>query len=138
MGSALNIALAQRLVRKLCQFCKEQYLPEGNEKETLDRFYARIQKLRPDLAPPTYIYRPVGCDKCTLTGYKGRISIYEGLMMDAKVEAAIRDNPGEREIRDAAEGQGILTMQEDAVVKVMRGVTALEEVDRIIGLGELR
>jgi type II secretory ATPase GspE/PulE/Tfp pilus assembly ATPase PilB-like protein len=138
MGSALNIALAQRLVRKLCSSCKEAYTPEGKEKEALDRFYIEIQKLRPDLPPPTQLYRPVGCDKCTLTGYKGRISIYEGLLMDAKVEEVIRNNPGERDIREAAAGQGILSMQEDAIVKVMRGVTSLEEVDRIIGLGELR
>jgi type II secretory ATPase GspE/PulE/Tfp pilus assembly ATPase PilB-like protein len=138
LGSSLNIALAQRLVRKLCQFCKELYTPEGREKEALDRFFVNIQKLRPDLPLPTQVYRPVGCDKCTLTGYKGRISIYEGMLMDAKVEAAIRNNPGEREIRDAAAGQGILSMQEDAIIKVINGVTALEEVDRVIGLGELR
>jgi len=138
IGSALNISLAQRLVRKLCPFCKEAYLPVESEKETFDRFFSHLQKLRPELTYPEHLYRPVGCDKCTLTGYKGRVSIYEGILMDAAVEAAIRENPGERDIREASVAQGILDMRQDGVLKVIRGVTSLEEVDRIIGLGDLR
>jgi len=138
IGSALNIALAQRLVRKLCPFCKEAYQPEGHEKETFDRFFGHLQEMRPELERPENLYRPVGCDKCTLTGYKGRISIYEGILMDAKVEETIRDNPGERDIREASVAQGILDMRQDGVLKVIRGITSFEEVDRIIGLGDLR
>ncbi len=138
LGSALNIALAQRLVRKLCQFCKEAYTPAGKELETFDRFFTHLKELRPELLYPEYLYRPVGCDKCTLTGYKGRISVYEGILMDAKIEAVIRDNPGERDIRDAAQGQGILDMRQDSILKVIKGITSFEEVDRIVGLGDLR
>jgi type IV pilus assembly protein PilB len=138
MGSALNIALAQRLVRKLCPFCKEAYTPVDHEKETFDRFFTHLQRLRPELVRPEFLYRPVGCDKCTLTGYKGRISIYEGILMDASIEQTIRENPGERDIREAAVAQGILDMRQDGVLKVMKGVTSLEEVDRIIGLGDIR
>lgn len=138
IGSALNIALAQRLVRKLCPFCKEAYVPVEHEKETFDRFFFHLKELRPELEYPEHLYRPVGCDKCTLTGYKGRISIYEGILMDAAVEATIRDNPGERDIREASVKQGILDMRQDGVLKVIRGVTSFDEVDRIIGLGDLR
>jgi type II secretory ATPase GspE/PulE/Tfp pilus assembly ATPase PilB-like protein len=57
---------------------------------------------------------------------------------NAKIEAVIRDNPGERDIRDVAQGQGILDMRQDSILKVIKGITSFEEVDRIVGLGDLR
>lgn len=139
IGSALNIALAQRLVRKLCPNCKEEYVPEGREREFLESILPSILKLRPNLEIPSHLYRGKGCDKCTDTGYKGRISIYEGIRMDSSVENVIKEgNPSEREIKEAAAHQGILDMRQDGVVKVLRGITSLEEIDGAVGFTDAR
>ena len=78
------------------------------------------------------IFSPVGCDKCNMTGYKGRVGLYEAILMSAKIEQVILQNPSEREIKLAAKDQGILTMLEDGVVKVLKGVTSMDEVRRVI------
>lgn len=138
ISSALNIAIGQRLVRKLCAFCKEQYIPEGKEAETIAREFPEIKKFRPKLELPEKIWRPTGCEKCSFTGYKGRISIYEGILMDRAVEAILRENPSEREIKEASKPQGILDMRQDGIVKTINGVTSLSEVARAVGLDESR
>jgi type IV pilus assembly protein PilB len=139
IGSALNITLAQRLVRKLCTNCKEPYSPEGKEREFLDRVLPGILELRPELKVPETLFRSKGCEKCTTTGYKGRISIYEGIRMDSSVEEVIKDgNPSEREIKEASIHQGILDMRQDGVVKVLRGITTIDEVAGAVGLTDAR
>jgi type IV pilus assembly protein PilB len=138
ISSALNISLAQRLVRRLCEFCKQAYVPEGMEQEALEREMPYISRYRPQVEMPKQLFRASGCEKCTFTGYKGRISIYEGILMDAAIEVILRENPSEREIKDAASPQGILDMRQDGIVKAIRGVTSLEEIDRVVGLAEVR
>lgn len=138
ISSALNIAIGQRLVRRLCKICKEAYVPEGKEKDALLREVPEIQKYRPNIAYPTQLYRPVGCEKCTFTGYKGRVSIYEGILMDRAIEEILRENPSEREIKEAAKPQGILDMRQDGIVKCISGMTSLAEIERAVGLDESR
>ncbi|OGZ18117.1 MAG: hypothetical protein A2494_01440 [Candidatus Lloydbacteria bacterium RIFOXYC12_FULL_46_25] len=138
ISSALNIAIGQRLVRRLCKICKEAYIPEGKEKDALLREVPEIQKYRPNIAYPTQLYRPVGCEKCTFTGYKGRVSIYEGILMDRAIEEILRENPSEREIKEAAKPQGILDMRQDGIVKCISGMTSLAEIERAVGLDESR
>lgn len=138
ISSALNIAIGQRLVRRLCKVCKEAYTPEGKEKDALDREFPEIKKYRPNVEYPTQLYRPVGCEKCTFTGYKGRVSIYEGILMDRAIEEILRENPSEREIKEAAKPQGILDMRQDGIVKCISGMTSLAEVERAVGLDESR
>jgi type II secretory ATPase GspE/PulE/Tfp pilus assembly ATPase PilB-like protein len=139
ISSALNIALAQRLVRKLCTSCKQEYTPEGKELLVLEKLIPELQQLRPQAVMPKVLWRPTGCDKCTFTGYKGRISIYEGIKMDRAVEAVVREgNPSEREIREAARPQGILDMRGDGLMKTLAGITSLDEVERAVGFSELR
>ena len=138
ISSALNIAIGQRLVRRLCKFCKEEYVPEGKDAEVLERELPEILKFRPNLVVPEKIWRPVGCDKCSFTGYKGRVSIYEGILMDRAVEAILRENPSEREIKEASKPQGILDMRQDGIVKTLTGMTTLAEIERAVGLDEGR
>lgn len=138
ISSALNIAIGQRLVRRLCSFCKEEYVPEGKEAEAFAREVPEILKFRPKLVVPEKLWRPVGCEKCSFTGYKGRISIYEGILMDRAIEEILRENPSEREIKDAAKPQGLLDMRQDGFVKCISGVTTIAEVDRAVGLEESR
>ncbi|MDO8520769.1 MAG: type II/IV secretion system protein [bacterium] len=138
ISSALNIALAQRLVRRLCVYCREAYIPEGRDKEVVESNFLEVKKYRPQLELPKELYRPIGCEKCTFTGYKGRISIYEGILMDRVIEAVLRENPSEREIKEAAKPQGMLDMRQDGIVKVIHGITSLDEVERAVGLEESR
>ena len=82
------------------------------------------------------VWEPVGCDKCNLTGYKGRIGIFEAIRITPGIEAAVLLNPSEREIQVAASDQGMLTMRQDGIIKVLKGATAISELRRVIDLEE--
>ena len=77
-----------------------------------------------------------GCEKCNLTGYKGRTGIYEAILTDESIEMIVKENPSEREINKAAENQNILNMKQDGIIKVLQGVTSLDELGRVIDLEE--
>ena len=79
-----------------------------------------------------------GCLECHGRGYKGRIGIYEAIFMDSKIEEILRSKPSEREVAEAAKPQAIPTMQEDGVLKVLRGVTSLEELGRVVDLDTVK
>jgi type IV pilus assembly protein PilB len=138
ISSALNITIGQRLVRRLCLHCREQYVPDGKDKEVLLREFPEIKKYRPKIELPEMLWRPTGCDKCSFTGYKGRISIYEGILMDRAVEEILRENPSEREIKEASRPQGLLDMRQDGIIKAINGVTSFSEIERAVGLDESR
>ncbi len=138
ISSALNIAIGQRLVRRLCKLCKVEYIPEGKEAEAYNRELPEIKKFRPKVVVPEKLWKPVGCEKCSFTGFKGRVSIYEGILMDRAIENILRENPSEREIKETAKAQGILDMRQDGFVKCMTGMTTISEIDRAVGLEEGR
>ena len=136
MTSAINIALAQRLVRKLCEKCKKERPMNTEEKKYVDGILS-------ELSDPTSkegiqhekIWDSVGCVECNMLGYKGRIGIYEAILTDEALEEAVRGKASEREIRKATKKQGILSMEEDGILKVLKGITSLDELRRIIELG---
>ncbi len=136
LGSAVTLTMAQRLTRKLCPFCRRATVAEGKDKETIDRILAGIP--RPDDLPPNreIIWEPVGCDRCNGIGYKGRVAIFEAILMDANVREIVRKNPSEIEIWRAAQSQQIRRMAEYGIVKVLEGVTSLEELSRVVDLDE--
>ena len=76
----------------------------------------------------------MGCDKCNGTGYRGRIGIFEAIVMDKGIEKAVLNNPSEREIQEAARNQKLLNMQQDGVVKILKGITSIDELSRVIDL----
>ena len=78
----------------------------------------------------------VGCATCNSTGYKGRVGVYEAILTDEKIEKIVKENPSEREIRNAAKGQGILNLPQDAIMKMLTGITSLDEINRVIDLSE--
>ena len=81
----------------------------------------------------TKVWQAVGCDKCNKTGYKGRLGIYEGIMVgDPVMEKIVSVSSSDREIAAAAVPQGILTMLQDGIIKVVQGVTSIEELRRVI------
>ena len=141
--SALSLSIAQRLVRKLCQFCKkEKALTEeetGLVKKIVDSIKTEGKSLsnyniNPDA--PIKVFEAVGCEKCNMTGFKGRMGIFEAIRTDESIEKIIPENPSEREIKKVAALQGILSMRQDGLVKILTGVTSLEEVASVVELNE--
>lgn len=141
--SALSVSMAQRLVRKLCVKCKK--VKTGTEEEII-RIRTVLKKaleegkhldkygVSPD--QDIVLYEAVGCEACNFLGYKGRLGIYEAILSDEAIEKIIITNPSEREIKIAAQHQGILDMKEDGVVKVVKGITTLEEVESVVDFEE--
>jgi len=135
LTSAINVAIAQRLVRKLCPDCKKKVQLEGGDLNSIKNIYNEIK----DSDKPAFsgeVFEAVGCEKCNGTGYKGRIGIFEAIISNEKVEKIIQENPSEREIMKAAADQGILTMPQDGIIKVIQGTTTLEEIQRVVDLEE--
>lgn len=131
--SALNVAIAQRLVRKLCPHCrKEVPIPEDRMQIVKENFesmpYNDLEKI------PDHIYEAGGCDKCGGIGYKGRLGIFEAVLSDKNVEQVLQKSTSERDILEAARAQEIPNMKEDGINKVLKGVTTFEELDRVIEL----
>ena len=138
VSSALNVSIAQRLVRTLCETCKKKIPLEGKNKEAIDKVLARIpDSVYLDGIQRAHIWATVGCPKCNGVGFRGRIGIYEAILIDDKIEKAVITNPSERDIREAAKGQKLLTLVEDGVIKVLAGVTTIEELDRVVDLSSI-
>ena len=141
ISGALSVALAQRLVRTLCQECKAAY--ESNEKES--RIITTILgdmkttgkegSMHEHNPSPSYtLYHSPGCEHCNNTGYKGRTGIFEAVVIDANIEMILVTNPSEREIRNAAKNQKIPRLREDAIIKMLEGVTSFEEISHVVDL----
>lgn len=132
MSSAINIVLAQRLLRKLCDNCKKPLPIEGKVKSEIDAVLATVFD-KSEIPPmPANIFEANGCEKCNQTGYKGRIGIYEGIKMSPEVNAVIEMNPNEEEVEKASASQGILTMKQDGIIKILKGITSIDELERVI------
>ena len=134
LGPALTLVIAQRLVRVLCPKCKV-------EKEIGEALKTKIEKFLEGLPERIdkkdcqnfKIYSPGGCDKCGGLGFKGRTSIFELFVINEKMEEAIYKNPTEIELKSLAKEQEMVTMQEDGILKVLKGITSVEEVERTTG-----
>jgi type IV pilus assembly protein PilB len=121
IASTIGAVLAQRLVRKVCSGCKVNYAPE-------DRVLRRFGLKRDQLSSFT-LWRGKGCSACNFTGYRGRLGIYELLVPNAEIRDAILQKRTMQEIRQMSlESASLCTMQEDGMVKALRGATTLEEV----------
>jgi len=122
--SSVVAIVAQRLVRRVCQKCKEPYTVS---EEIMKEF--RLRELIPD--GNWQFFKPKGCEQCLKTGYKGRVGITETLILTNKIKELILVSSSEADIKAAARTEGMKTMREDAVIKASRGLTTLEEVTRL-------
>lgn len=136
ISSAINIAMAQRLVRKLCQSCKKEVAIEGQVKEKIDKILEKIVDKSQIPENKDKMWVAVGCDKCNNTGYKSRVGIYEAIIINQDIENIVSSNPSERDIENVAKNQGIMTLEEDAIVKVLSGITSFDELERVVGIEE--
>jgi type II secretory ATPase GspE/PulE/Tfp pilus assembly ATPase PilB-like protein len=137
MGSAINLAIAQRLVRQLCTTCRVETPLVGAEKDMIEKVLMGITNqsvLEGVQREKIWKAKEGGCDACGGTGYKSRLGVYEAIRMDENIENAIEMNPSERDIKKAAASQGFLSIEQDAVVKVLQGETTLEEITRVVDL----
>lgn len=134
MASSINIALAQRLVRRLCPHCKKSAPYDGELKRKVDLVLATIVD-KNDIPPLPYSpFTAAGCEKCNMTGYKGRIGIYEGMKLNEEVNKVIEYGSSEADIAKAAAPQAILTMTQDGIIKVLQGITSVDELERVISI----
>jgi len=127
IGGAFNIILGQRLVRKLCKHCKKERDMTTEEQKLIATIIDRPVAI-------SSIFEAVGCDKCGGSGFRGRIGVYEAVIVDKATEEAVIRDPRESVVAKAAEPQNIPNMQQDGVLKVLSGITSLDELSRVIDL----
>ena len=122
VGSCLNLVMAQRLVRKLCEKCKEKYEPTADE--------LKLIGLKPSDVRNGFLYRAKGCADCRNTGYRGRTAIFEMIPMSKELRKLVFDSANEDEIREAAMKNGMVTLRDAGNERVLDGTTSIEEVLR--------
>jgi type IV pilus assembly protein PilB len=120
VASAVNLIVAQRLVRRICSGCKQEHRYPDEELEAMG--------IPPGEARQIVLYKGQGCDLCNGTGYKGRQGIYEVMSMSSALRRAVLKGASSEELQQAAVSEGMLTLRMDGMVKVKRGITTLEEV----------
>ena len=125
VGSALDCVLAQRLARRLCSKCKEAYTPTP-EMLLLNSFPWE------DGQPLPTLYRPNGCSACSKTGYKGRLALHEVMAVSEEIEKLTVEHASSMVIRKVAVEQGMITLRHDGLLKVLAGVTSIEEIFRVV------
>lgn len=134
LSPTLSLAIGQRLVRVLCPECKQKIKLQGEEKKyVLDKiknFPERLSK-EMEIKEPLYIYKSKGCQKCNLKGYSGRVGIYEVMEMTSQLKEMIAENLSEADIFKQVRAEGMISMEEDGILKVLAGVTSLEEIMRV-------
>ena len=127
LASALNAAIGQRLVRKLCSSCKAP--ADGDDVEKIKKNLSDIPE---NIIPKEItVYKKVGCEKCGGTGYKGRIGIYEVVFVSDSLEKLVATNPSHQDILTEAKKNGFITMFQDGLIRVLEGETTLEEISRV-------
>jgi len=126
ISPALNIVIAQRLVRKVCSKCV-QLKPVSPEE--LKKIKSELGPLKKNLKIP----KISGCKNCNHSGYKGRIGIFEIFVVDDEIKKIILKNPSIIELKEKAIKKGMTTMKQDGLLKVLQGLTTVEEIERITG-----
>jgi len=146
LASTVNAILAQRLVRKICVDCKEEYEPPEEVQESVKKIVDEISENKTLLARDPEISKILknvsgkekltlwhgkGCPKCSNTGYRGRIGIYELLYMTEDISRLILENAPSSKIHETAVKLGMLTLLQDGYLRIVEGITTLEEVLRV-------
>ena len=125
-GNIIGV-IAQRLIRKLCKFCKTGYLPNEDD----------LRMLRNDRGEvPEKIYKAKGCTSCDNTGYKGRMALLEILKMNSDLDDLLADGATTKEIKQVAHEQGFFTLADDGIRHIIAGITSIKEVARVADLTE--
>lgn len=135
LPSSLNLAIAQRLVKRLCSQCRKQVIAPSQMAAVIEE---ALNKLSPEekrnlkWKKPYKIYQAQGCKFCGRKGTKGRIALFEIIIMTPVMEEIIIKKPTEAAIQEEAQRQGMLTMKQDGVLKVLQGVISFEEMIKVV------
>ncbi|KPJ73723.1 hypothetical protein AMJ48_00825 [Parcubacteria bacterium DG_74_1] len=133
IAPAINLAIAQRLVRKVCKKCAKFEKPSVEEFKEIKKELGSL-KIKPHkVTTATKILRAVGCRDCNSTGYRGRVGIFEGFLVDDEMEKFILTSPSIAALKEKIIKKGMITMKQDGLIKVLNGVTTMEEVKRVAG-----
>jgi len=135
IGPAINMIVAQRLVRKLCDKCF-QFIPAPHQvlikiKKELDGILKKIKL--PPIGGELKIPEVKGCKYCNFTGFRDRVGIFEAILIDDEMEKFILKNPSVADFQELAMKKGMISMYQDGLIKVLQGVTTIEELERITG-----
>ncbi len=129
LASSITCVVAQRVVRRICQACKEEYPAspqiEQEIKQILGKFY------HPPQPGPLKLYRGKGCSQCNDTGYLNRIAIFEVLMLSEKIAKLVLERAAAAAINNQAMAEGMVTLKQDGYLKALEGITTIEEVLRV-------
>ena len=133
IAPALNLVIAQRLMRRVCKKCFElvdfPLQEEGEVKVALEKLPREKEKI--DFSKTLKMVKAKGCDYCNFSGYKGRVGIYEVLQNNDEIENIILSNPSINELRKKAIENGMITLREDGLIKIAQHITTLEELNRV-------
>lgn len=129
VSSTLSGVIAQRLVRKLCDDCKEEYFPSKEEAQKILLDEDEIQKFT-----KTKVYQKKGCNSCNFTGYNGRLGVYEIMQINKEIKKLIAIGAHDIEIEEAAIGCGMKTLNQACLGHILKGLTTTEEFVRVLGI----
>jgi type II secretory ATPase GspE/PulE/Tfp pilus assembly ATPase PilB-like protein len=134
IAPAIAMAIAQRLVRKVCAECHTMVSPTAAELEEIKNGLKNLPKNVevPDLNKSFKIAKAKGCDICNNTGYKGRRGLYEAFLIDKEMQRFILTNPAVTDLKDMAIKKGMVTMYQSGLIEVVNGITTLDEVKRVV------
>lgn len=127
LASTMNAILGQRIVRRICPHCKEEYVPPP---QIVEEMKSVLGNLCP-VGGITKLYRGKGCEECGDTGYVGRIGIFETLPVSTKVESLVLQHADATTVEKQAVSEGMITMKQDGYLKVLQGISTIEEVLRV-------
>jgi type II secretory ATPase GspE/PulE/Tfp pilus assembly ATPase PilB-like protein len=131
--SALRIIIAQRLVRRICPDCKVSYEPSPKIKAVVEH---ALEALPEEVSrPEVRLFRGQGCDSCHHFGYQGRVGLFEALPIFPELKDAIMNNEPADKLREKSLAHGLMTLEQDGVLKALEGLTTIEEVFRVVGEG---
>ena len=134
LAPALNLLIAQRLVRRLCEKCKKKVEVPAEMQEHIKNFLAHLpERVDKKAYEEISVYEPVGCEYCNNSGYHGRVGVYELLVIDEELQELIGKEAGQREIDQAVKNKGFISMQDDGILKVIKGGTTFAEVEDSTG-----
>jgi len=138
VAPAVNVLIAQRLLRKLCPHCKEKYEPASETIELIRKILSIISpKAKVEIPQEIkYLWRSRGCAKCHGLGFKGRVGVFEVLRIDDDIRDLVEKLAPEWKILNTALENGMITVEQDGILKAIEGITSLEEVHRVLGKGD--
>jgi type II secretory ATPase GspE/PulE/Tfp pilus assembly ATPase PilB-like protein len=134
IAPAINMAMGQRLLRRLCENCKTAQAPTPDDLAAIKKNLEPIKKrfALPDLDDSLKVYYPGKCSECNELGYKGRVGVYEVFVISKALEKLILQSPAISDIQELAVQEGMVTMLQDGFLKLVQGITSMEEIERVL------